>query len=277
MRFDPVLAMNLNPNKLDKHAEDDDWYFEQKLDGVRLVIVVDDGNVEGWNRRGNQVSLDPTIVNVLSALTGHFVFDGEWIDNTFWCFDLPESGMGGKGQISITDTYEARRGVLDAIGRVIEEQTKQVFRVLPSARTPEAKRELVAETRANNSEGVMVKNRTGPYWPGKRSRHVLKAKYVETADVIVTEVGRQGKRSVAIALFETEGSTTLVDVGACTITDRILGIVKVGDVIECKYLYATADHKLYQPSFLKIRDDRLPSSCTLDQLKYGNKQVLAAT
>jgi len=268
--FAPQLAMSVNPNKLNKYADDDKYFFEQKLDGVRLVIVVDNGNVIGWNRSGNQITLGPILIEALERLNGRWVFDGEWIGETMWCFDVPELNGAGKN-ISTDNPYHQRREVLEAIAPILESQTQNAFRLLPTYRTSDEKKKLVAMCKSNNAEGIMVKQKDARYWKGKRSPDCLKAKFVETVDCIVTKVGREGKRSVAIALFD---GAKLIDVGACTVTDKILATVKVGDVIEVKYLYATAERKVYQPSFLKIRDDRTPESCMIEQLKFGNKEVL---
>jgi hypothetical protein len=42
--------------------------------------------------------------------------------------------------------------------------------------------------------------------------------------------------------------------------------IKVGDVVEIRYLYVGSQGKLYQPIFLRKRLDIDPSSCILKQL-----------
>jgi ATP-dependent DNA ligase len=44
-------------------------------------------------------------------------------------------------------------------------------------------------------------------------------------------------------------------------------------VCEVKYLYATDDDQLYQPVFVRLRDDKSASACTRAQLKKTNKAV----
>jgi ATP-dependent DNA ligase len=46
-------------------------------------------------------------------------------------------------------------------------------------------------------------------------------------------------------------------------------------VAEVEYLYATEDDQLFQPVFLRLRDDKEPDECTLDQLVRTSRDVVA--
>lgn len=265
--FRPQLAVPLNPRQLPKYVENDGYWMEQKLDGVRMAIEVDNGHIQGWGRRDNETTIPREIRDVLSALNGRWVFDGEYIGGVFWCFDLMVEA--GNTNISETSPYTDRRVALEAAAPILVGATDK-FRVLRTHRTTAEKAELVTKCIKNNAEGVMVKDILAPYWQGKRSPKMMKAKFVDTIDCVVTEVGREGKRSVEISLFD---NGQLKVVGACTVTDRWLAQLQVGDVIEVKYLYATKDHRIYQPSFLKRRDDKKPEECSFGQMKYANKTV----
>lgn len=263
--FKPQLAVPLNPRQLPKYVTNDDYWMEQKLDGVRMAIVVDNGHVIGWGRRDNEAQVPREIREVLTRLNGRWVFDGEYIGGVFWCFDLLAPASG----INEDSPYTDRRVALEAAAPVLTGTTDK-FKVLRTHRTVAEKADLVTKCIQNNAEGVMVKQIFAPYWQGKRSPKMMKAKFVDTIDCVVTEVGREGKRSVEISLFD---NGQLKSVGACTVTDRWLAQLQVGDVIEVKYLYATKDHRIYQPSFLKRRDDKKPEECTFGQMKYTNRQV----
>jgi hypothetical protein len=41
-----------------------------------------------------------------------------------------------------------------------------------------------------------------------------------------------------------------------------------------RYLYASDDRRLYQPVLLRIRDDKYPTDCQLDQLVFTNRSVV---
>jgi ATP-dependent DNA ligase len=49
----------------------------------------------------------------------------------------------------------------------------------------------------------------------------------------------------------------------------------VGSVVTVRYLYATADDRLYQAKYPVLRTDKEPKECTMDQLVYTNKAVHA--
>ena len=46
-------------------------------------------------------------------------------------------------------------------------------------------------------------------------------------------------------------------------------------VAEVKYLYATVDDQLYQPEFVRLRDDKEPEECARAQLTRTNRAVVA--
>lgn len=269
MTFKPQLANRMNHHKLPKYADNDQYWWERKLDGVREVIVVDNGNVQAWGRT-SEMSVSREIHRVLSNLNGRWVFDCERVAGVSWCFDAMVTA--GNVDVNEKSPYWKRREVLETMAPTLTSKI-ETFRVLPTARTTEEKLALYKECRANNYEGVMVKDKNGMYYPGRRTDKVLKAKFEETIDCVVDEVNRQGKRSVGISLYE---GGKLVSVGACTVlNDKKRNALSVGDVIEVKYLYAVeGSRKLVQPAFIKKRDDKRAEDCDFDQMKFTDKVVV---
>lgn len=270
--FAPMLAENTDVKKLETYITDDNYWFEQKLDGKRLLLHVEDGEVEAVNRKGvapGDAMLISALGQLRSALThldGEWSFDGEWVHDQFWIFDLPQA----MNLIGPNTAYEDRRLALEAVFEVLEADEK-LFRLLSVARTCEEKRALLEWCRANDSEGIMVKSRQGQYHPGRRTAAILKAKFWQTADCMIGEIRREGKASCSVYLIHNGVPT---EVGAIKMTDRDLDKAKIGDVVECKYLYCTNDMRLYGPcTFVKWRDDKDPSECTTDQLRFVNKSI----
>jgi hypothetical protein len=101
----------------------------------------------------------------------------------------------------------------------------------------------------------------------------LKAKFVVTADVIVLAVGDDGKESCTLGMVD---GNTVVEIGRCSLIGK--PYVKPGDIIEVAYLYANncKAPRLYQPRLYRVRDDKTPPECTIDQLKFTNKSVMEA-
>jgi bifunctional non-homologous end joining protein LigD len=267
--FMPMLAKSINPKQIDLYIQDDEWWGQQKLDGIRVLLTVEDGKVTGTSRSGRNMDLPDEAKEPFQSLKGLWRLDGEFVgggEGVLWLFDLPVGG----DVIDITSPYQDRyyglTGIFDnLIGK------NDDIKLVDVAKTPEEKRKLHDWCKANDAEGLMFKDRNGIYGPGNRSIHTLKAKFTETVDVVVLEVGREGKASCSVGAFH---NGTLTDIGSVKMTDsQGLDRVKAGDVIEVRYLYATPDLRLYQPVFLKFRPDRDPMSCKTDQLKYTNKTV----
>lgn len=263
----PQLCERMNFKDLYKYIDLEGWGFQQKIDGEHLVIHVDEGVVTYSNRKGEMIPRPRGLdMSMLDKMDGRWAFDGEYLDRHFFCFDLPLAPVGGWEE----QGYLARVNVLN--GLVEQGVFPAQFTVLPLHVEGGAKLLLMKQCVAINAEGIVAKKLDAPYRFGVRSYNTLKAKLWTSADVVISEVGVEGKLSVALQVYH-QGQP--LDVGSCKVKDEhFMATLSVGQVIEVKYLYATQKHKLYQPSFLKIRTDKGPEECTLDQLKPVNKQVL---
>lgn len=261
MEIKPQLAHPTDARKLEKYIGEE-YGWEQKLDGTRLMINVNDGDVTGYKRDGGLTRVSSSIEQAFASLPGNWVFDGELLGGVFYTFDLPV----GLTVISVESPYEERRAALETIIEKVAPYTDKI-ELVKTNRTKPDKVELFEWCQRNDAEGIMVKDMCSPYYSGKRSSRTLKAKFWESVDCIVTEVGREGKRSVAVELPDWP------NLGSVTVTEKMLTRLRKGDVIEVKYLYCGSNGRLYQPSFLRIRDDKSPEECVSSQLKHVNKVV----
>lgn len=267
MKFEVQLANSVPFGDIEEYAHSSEWAFEQKLDGERLAIGVKDGKVFGCGRR-NETRVDREIADLLSGINGDWVLDGEVVGGVFWVFDLPLAPG-----ITPETAFKLRRESLVPVISVLSARTQRI-KLVPSCTTAVDKIRLARWVVDNNAEGLMIKKLDAPYTCGKRSNFSLKAKLVETVDCIITEVGREGKRSVAVSVYDDNG--ILTDVGSVAVTEKNLTKLVEGDVIEVRYLYCNNRHepRLYQPVFMRPRPDKNPTDCTIDQLKFGCKTVL---
>lgn len=275
----PQLANPIKFTDLDRFVHDEGWGFEQKIDGHHLMIRVVDGVAQGLNREGEPKGrLHPDLAEPFSFFNGRWLFDGELIDGLFYAYDCPR--IGPEPDFA-REPYEYRRTVLNRIFEdVILPHTDKMF-LLPTFIEPADKVRLMQACVAGNSEGVMAKRLDAPYVFGHRSAAMLKAKLWASADCVITEVGVDGKNSVAIAVYEggktyPPGAKPDVFLGHVTVNSpKKFAALNVGDVIEVKYLYATpGKRRLYQASLLRMRPDRTPQSCDTSQLKIGDKKIL---
>lgn len=255
----PMLSMlppkGVNP---DVYLDNGKYLVQQKLDGERLLVQIGGGKAVGFNRKGAQVpSSDIPAFFHGPINTQEMIFDGEMIGKTFYAFDII---------IDMKHDFEERANIL----RFWKRANFTDVRVVATPKPGQTQAEFVNEVRDHGGEGVILKLKTGLYRPGKRTLESIKYKFVQTCDVIVTELNRDGSElGVSTATIH---NGALVDAGGCKVPPEALPLLKVGSVIEVRYLYAMPSHRLYQPVWVKLRTDKDYSECTTDQLKYTNKK-----
>lgn len=257
---------------IDRYIADDAWWLEQKLDGHRVMVHVIDNAPRFLNRHGEEYGHGvPEAVRraFTSGFSGEWQLDGELVDGVFWVFDAITVG---RSMVSLP--YAERREIVEHLFKVWD--NPPAVRLIPTARTAAEKQALWDAVVANNGEGVMAKRASHLYKPGRRSTDLQKVKLVATADVIVTEVGRQGKDSIAIGVYD-EATGRMLDAGAVNMQGKAYRHLSVGDVVEVRYLYTVAGSaKLVQPEWLRDRTDKTAAECTDRQLKTTSREVIGA-
>lgn len=264
----PMLCGSVEACDVSTYLTSDEWVAQQKLDGDRLLIHVQDGKVTALNREGKPRSnpVPKAVRDQFTVFPGEWVFDGELLTTgEMWLFDLPRAADG----ISPDDPFRVRFEVLERVFSGGVWTPASCIRLLPVARGAESKRRLLRELHGRGAEGLIFRHVEGLYRPGKRSELALKAKFTHTADVIVESVRPDGHDNCTFRLFR---DGRLVPAGSVSLVGR--PPVKPGDVIEVRYLYASEDSLLYQPVMLRVRDDKSPSECTVDQLHYTDRTVV---
>ncbi|MEE6288357.1 ATP-dependent DNA ligase [Georgenia sp. MJ173] len=212
----PMLATLAAPRDFDSSL---DWAVEMKWDGVRAVVVVDDGQVRLVGRSGRDMTATyPELADLaehVEATTA--VLDGEIVALT--PEGRPDFGLLQQ-RIQLTGTRAVARAaeqnpvrlmLFDALEvdgesllrRPYDERRERLGSLVEEAGLfavpPAFDGDLdaaVAASRKWRLEGVVAKRRDSPYTPGRRSRAWLKIKHVAAQEVVV--VGwrpGQGSRS----------------------------------------------------------------------------------
>jgi bifunctional non-homologous end joining protein LigD len=201
----PMLAV---PGELPAAAEDPQWRFEMKWDGVRAVSYVRDGEVRLLSRNDLDVSRSyPEIARPPAALaTAAAVLDGELV-----AFDahgrpsfgrlqermhVANAGVARRlaervpvvylvfdllfldGRSLLRAPYLERRALLEGLG--IE---GTAWRVPPSFAGHGA--DVLAASRESQLEGVLAKRATSTYRPGARSPDWRKIKHQRMQEVVL--------------------------------------------------------------------------------------------
>lgn len=213
----------------------DAYLFEPKLDGVRVIAIVEPGGIVLTNRRGGEVtSRYPEVGGLATALAPHrAVLDGEvaaFNDKgqtsfqrlqrrmhvlhptarllaeapvVFAAFDV----LWLDGELLVDRPQHERRRVLDSLS--IKGPAWQTAPVLDA--TPE---ELLEACQHAGLEGFMAKRRDAPYQPGRRSQAWSKIKCGRRREFVVGGWSSgQGSRaesigSLALGVYDTAVEAT---------------------------------------------------------------------
>lgn len=275
----PQLAKSTEVTSLEHFIKDDSWVMEQKLDGHRILLISPgmDMPPTAITRNGSVYTRKlPKAVQDFRFPEGDWAIDGELVGNTFWVFDLPDTPLQ-RLQPDTPVSLAGRRAMLEALLGNIEHP----FKLVPQAKTPDEKIKLAGKALEECFEGLLLKKVLSPYRSGGRTEEWLKLKFVATADCVVTGVRTDGKDSVDLGMYTADPNLhpdgRLVEVGRASLIGKEKnGAVSPGDVLEVRYLYCGAGGRLFQPTILHKRTDKIPVECTTDQLKHVNKEVLEA-
>lgn len=259
--FTGMLPQLLNPiehHQVHQFINDPAYWMQEKMDGKRLMLCKEGDQITGINRRGIEVGIPETLVTSARHSSVDFLMDGEAVGDAFWVFDLLSIGSQDLRQMR----YAERSLRLSQI--LVSSRFPYICSV-DTAYLARDKKELFEELKAHGREGLVFKHIEAPYTPGRPSSggSQFKFKFWNTASFIVSAINSQ--RSVSLMLTR-EGRQ--VTVGNVTIPANH-EIPAVGQVVECRYLYAFKESGcIYQPIYLGARDDITAEECTVDQLKW---------
>ena len=257
-----ALATPISLSDIKRYLQDPDWFATQKIDGHRLVVIVNNGTVSAHNRKGSAVMVPQFVVDDFTDGTfnkGTWQFDGELTKDSYSVFDVLITADKDKKHVP----YEARMVLLEQIFSLWKPENCVRLEV---ARSESEKVQMARVLLAHHAEGMVFRHRESGYLLGK-SKQMRKAKFYKTCDVVVTELNRKGKeQAVTVSMYGKYGN--LVEVCGCKIPVDL--DVQVNDVMEVRYLYATPTHKLVQPVFLRLRNDKRSEECDFSQMEYAS-------
>jgi DNA ligase D-like protein (predicted polymerase)/DNA ligase D-like protein (predicted ligase)/DNA ligase D-like protein (predicted 3'-phosphoesterase) len=213
----------------------DEWAFEGKWDGYRLLVQADHGRLGLRARSGRDVTAEfPQLRSLAAELADHSVLlDGEvvaLVDEVpsfaamqnrgpdthieFWCFDILELD----GRSLLRAAYRDRRKLLETLasggGPIVPQ-------LLPGE-------DSLKEARRRGFEGVVAKKLDSIYRPGERSSTWIKDKFWNTQDVVIGgwragEGGRAGGIGALLVGVPVDGGLQFVGRVGTGFTDKMLG------------------------------------------------------
>jgi bifunctional non-homologous end joining protein LigD len=273
-----------------------EYIFEPKLDGYRALCEKRAGTLRFTSRNGRDITSEFPELAFGDSLKADCVLDGEIViydekgnpsfsllqqrkhyvrAATYVAFDVLEL----EGRDVATLPLSTRKRVL---GELVTEGKS--LQLMPG--TDDGERLWDAVT-ARHLEGVMAKRKESLYVSG-RSRAWLKIKDEKTVDCVI--VGYLTKirtiASLALGLYDAGALTYVGQVGTglsesllCDLANELVRALNsvvlpknvqpvVPDkVCEVRYMQYTKDNRLRAPVFVRMREDKPATECTIDQVR----------
>ncbi len=262
----PQLSNEIEDSDFLALIQDDDYFFQEKKDGHRVMIRKRAGKIEGINRRGLTIALPTEVHDELVSISGDFVLDGEMISDVFWAFDMLASlNDPDLARLGAEPRYRVLNAFIGDLANAAQTPLKHAF-LVPAAFTAQEKEALYHTLLAQDAEGLVAKLKSSPHTPGKPASggpH-LKRKFKATATVRVARINL--KRSVLVEVLAEDG-VIWQPVGNVSIPAN-KEIPEIGHFAEVRYTYAFKGGNLIQPFYLGARNDVVESDCSIAQLKY---------
>lgn len=272
------VAQLLNPvegHEVERLLSDERVVAQQKLDGNRVLCHLVDGEVLPTNRAGQKTSVSAHVLEGLAHLPSGTVVDGEVVRHdegeVYWLFDVLEFA----GEDVTGASYEER---FTRLTDELEPGLVEPVRVLETAQTSAQKRALYERLQQRGAEGIVFKRKDAQYTPGRPASGgtQLKCKFVSAADVVLVENAGNAYR---MQVYENRRARDVGKVFSGTTNElraQLDAALARGQrpVAEVRYLYATDDFNLFQPVFVRVRDDKAEHDCDFAQLKGTNRAVV---
>lgn len=260
----PHLLVPISFERLQELVHDDQYGFEEKIDGERLMADRQNDIVMTSNKLGviNNVS-NAIVESVLSLNVTDILLDGENLNHEFHVFDvlrLNGECLKSKGTLERWETLTklADRGHLPS-------SIKPIKLHVGAEQKAAFLQDALKKNRESFIEGIVVKHLAAPYVPGraapKQATH-LKYKFVEDCSCLVVAVSKT-KRSVTLGLYDANNS--IREVGNVGIPGN-QNMPIAGDVIDVQYRHLYMQGDLCEPVYLKPRPDVLSHECVLSQV-----------
>ena len=261
----PQLLNAVDEVELLALLSDDSIVMQEKMDGVRAMLQLQNGKITLSNRKGLEIPCPERIAQTILAAQSQglkqFILDGELIGNTFHGFDALEIDGVCVRSTGFSKRFEKAQAIFNLM-RDIDGDVIKAVHVMSYGE----KKAWFERFKTQGAEGVVLRNAQATYKVGRPNSggDALKFKFVDTATVRISKVS-EGKRSVSMEVLTEKDQW--IDVGNVTIPSN-QDIPTVGELAEVRYLYRTsAEGALFQPVFLGTRNDLAEDDAKESQLK----------
>jgi len=251
----PSKFAPMNAHSADKAFSDPRWLFEPKLDGIRIVALIRDGEVTLLSRNGlDNTAQYPYLVEELAAQpVTDAVIDGEVVaidEDGRPSFGLLQQRLNLQGKTDIRqaeidvpvlfyafdlpylEDYDLTKCTLTARKELLKRVLLPTDRVLLLDAFDEEGEAAYEASRRLGLEGIVAKRKDSVYEPGKRSHDWLKIKAVLTDDFVVGGFSQgQGGRSdtfgaLLLGRYDDDGNLVYAGHAGSGFTDQLLAEIR---------------------------------------------------
>ena len=224
-RLQPMLA-----TLTDKPFDDDEWLFEDKYDGFRMVANIEGGKVTLYSRNGKIISDSYIeVAKALEGVKGDAVIDGELValdENGVSHFQLLQNALRHKARLVYCAFDLMFQDGDDLRGFTLLERKKRLKSILPRHKLIEFSRhrkksgtEFFEEAERKGLEGIMAKRADSKYLSGARTDNWLKIKTSKRQEVVIAGFTAPKRTrpffgALALAVRENNGWRYIGHVGA---------------------------------------------------------------
>lgn len=255
-RFTGIVPQLLNKiTNAQEYIDNDSFFMQEKYDGHRRIIKIVNAEVVSINKKGLEVLSPQEVIDPILALKIDITVDGELIGDKYYIFDI----LMKDGQDVRTMNAKQRYELL---------KSTNLPNIVPTYFTRHEKQEAFdnLSKKENKKEGVVFKKIDSQYVAGRPNSggNQLKNKFYAT-DTFEVVSHNKTKRSINVVSYTENG--TEYDMGKITIPETT-PMPDVGLFVEVRYLYCHEGGKLFQTTYLGVRDDQDRTDCHMREIKF---------
>lgn len=277
----------------------EEFFVEDKFDGIRAQVHAQSGRVAIYSRTLDEISIRfPELHAPLAELPDDIIIDGEIITargQEILPFSDLQKRLGRKtvsedllrttpvvfvgwdvlysrGSVLIDEPLRARRARLEEVVGAAGDSERVRLSGARLFTKVETLDDEFDSARARGNEGLMIKDPSSRYKPGRRGREWLKLKKaLATLDVVVTavELGHGKRRNVlsdytfAVRRSETDGELLNVGKAYSGLTD-----VEIAEMTECFRAHTLQE---YAHGRVRIVEPRVVLEVTFDRVQPSKR------
>jgi len=289
IKLSPMLAYDvssIDPIKAEKLIQSKDWWYEIKIDGLRVLTVFTNSTFECYSRNSKRlVNAEKLLMNgldekAIQSLQG-WILDGEfyakdWSKSMtsmftknkpiqydpsmrYYLFDIihiDEFKQSGK----FNRPYEQRKEALKKVVQILKPPFTYVEHHKLHPRTLQNTFRIAEDMIRKGWEGIVLKEAKSPY-VAKRSKHWLKVKLFKTIDVLCVGIEPSTKNpgEISAIWFKYKGKKCKCGSGFTQEQRKQFyqnPDLIVGKIVEIKYQEESVDGCLRFPVFVRVRYDK---------------------